>query len=305
MLGAAEWNTFEPPNKDELKVARVYVNYGIESGVNLEGALVRIANRRKFPVVAGDLVYTDGNTVEGVMPRGKVLARYAEESGIRLIASHLDQVGIVCSASDPPFQETFVDRYMVYCRIIDLPLFIIMNKMDEADPEIQKRLEPIQAAGVDVIFVSAISGRGFPELRKRLARGITVLSGMSGVGKSTIINRVLRDDEMIPTQELTKYGRGKHTTTAAEVYDFRETLLIDTPGIKIFGFLGVDPTQVQHGFPDILALSEKCEWGGCLHQREQGCAVRAAVEQGDLHPMRLRAYTEILEQVQDQQKPEY
>lgn len=300
MLRASDWNIHEPANKDELKVARVYVNYGIESGVSLEGDLIRIANRRKFPVVAGDLVYTDGRTVEGVMPRGKVLARYAEESGVRLLASHLDQVGIVCSASNPPFQETFVDRYMVYCRIVGLPLFLVMNKMDEADPGITQRLEPIRAAGVDVIYLSALTGKGFAELRKRLAQGITVLSGMSGVGKSTIINRVLRDDELIPTQELTKYGRGRHTTTAAEAYEFKDTLLIDTPGIKIFGFIGVEPDQVQGGFPDIAEISAGCRWPGCMHRKEQDCAVKTAVEEGRLHPMRLRAFHELLEQVEAQ-----
>lgn len=300
MLGASEWAVYEPPNKDDLRVARVYVNYGIESGVNLDGGLIRLANRRHLPTVAGDLVYTNGRTVEGILPRGRVLARYADEGGIRLIASHLDQAGLVVSASDPPFQETFVDRYMVYCRITGLPLFLVVNKMDEADDTIRKRLEPIRDAGVEALFVSAITGEGFDILEERLSRGITCLSGLSGVGKSTIINRLMEDDDYIPTRELTKYGRGKHTTTASEAYEFGDGLLIDTPGIKKFGFLGVEPHQVVLGFPDIVEIGRGCEWEGCLHRREQDCAVRRAVEEGTLHPHRLTAFHELLAQVEEQ-----
>ena len=296
MLNADQWAVYEPPNAADLKVARIYVNFGVESGVTLDGKMIRLANKRNLPVVAGDLVYTDGQVVMGILPRGKVLARYADEGGIRMIASHLDQVGVVASASDPPFQESFVDRYLVYCRIVGLPLFIVLNKMDQAVPGIEERLAPFRDAGVSVYPISARKQTSYPALERRLRKGVTVLSGLSGVGKSTLINRLLGEE--IPVQELTKYGRGKHTTTSSEAYDYGETLLIDTPGIKKFGLLGVTPDQIIIGFPDLQALGEKCRWPGCMHRTEQDCAVREAAEAGTIPAIRYRTYLELVESVE-------
>ncbi len=297
MLQASDWAVLEPPNKDELQIARVYVNYGIESGVNLEGDFIRLGNRRDMPTVAGDLVYTDGHTVQGILPRGKVLARWADFGGVRLIASQLDQVGLVVSASTPPLHEGFVDRYLVYCRIVDLPLFIILNKMDEAEEDILERLEPFAAAGVDIYPTSAITEDGFDELAERLEKGITVLSGLSGVGKSTIINALL--DEEIPTQEISQATkRGRHTTTAAEAYDFDETLLIDSPGIKKFGFIGVSKDQVIKGFPEFVPYTGNCKFDDCRHMDETGCAVVDAVDEGKIDERRYEAYCDLLETIE-------
>lgn len=296
LLTAGDFGIHEPPNKESLKIARVFVNFGIESGVLLDGVLKRIGNRRQYPTVSGDLVYTDGNTVEGILPRGKVLARYADEGGVRLIASNLDQAGLVLSASTPPLHEGFVDRYMVYCRIVELPFFIVLNKMDEAEPGIVERLKPFQDAGVDLYCTSAQTGLGLKALGKRLERGVTILSGFSGVGKSTIINMLL--DEQIPTQEVSaSTKRGRHTTTAVEVYEFGDTLLIDSPGIKKFGFIGVGPEQVIKGFPELAVYTSQCEFENCVHGSEKGCAVRRAVEEGRLDRRRYESYMELLESI--------
>lgn len=294
MITAPEYAVYEPPNKDQLQIARVYVNYGVESGVELNGELKRVLNRRNLPTVAGDLVYTDGNIVEGILPRGKVLARYADEGGVRLIASHLDQVGLVVSASKPPIHEGFLDRYLVYCRIVELPLFIVLNKMDEADPGAVERLKPYTDAGVDLYTTSAEKGLGLKALARRLERGITVLSGLSGVGKSTLINALI--DEEIPTQEISlATGRGRHTTTASEVYEFGKTLLIDTPGIKKFGFIGVDQSDIVRGFPEFEPFLGQCAYDDCTHMHEDGCAIIAAVEEGLIDERRWQSYGDIIE----------
>jgi ribosome biogenesis GTPase / thiamine phosphate phosphatase len=302
MLSAAEWAVYEPPNKDELAVARVYVNYGIECGAYLEGDLVRLANQRHLPVVAGDMVYTDGRTVLGIQPRGKVLARFADEGGVRLIASHLDQVGLVCSASLPPNHEGFIDRYLVYCRIVDLPLFIVLNKVDELDEEEASKVLAFEDAGVDIYPTSAITGKGMKQLEKRLKQGNTVLSGLSGVGKSTIINWLL--DEDIPVQEVSQATRrGRHTTTTSEAYELGDILLIDTPGIKKFGFLGVPRGDVIKGFPEFLPHAGGCRFDDCQHLEEEGCAVRQAVETGELDERRYRAYADLMETIEEEQAP--
>ncbi len=294
LLGGSEWGVYEPPNKDSLKIARIYVNYGIESGVSLDGELIRLSNRRHLPVVAGDLVYTDGRTVEGILPRGKVLVRYADEGGVRMIASHLDQVGVVISASTPPFHEGFVDRYLVYCRIVDLPLFIVANKMDEPEPDFLERVEPFVAAGVDVYPTSATTEEGLKALSKRLSRGITLLSGFSGVGKSTLINSILGEE--IPTQEVSpSTKRGRHTTTAAEAYELGDTLLIDSPGIKKFGFIGISAAQILRGFPELAPYADKCRFEDCRHVDEKGCAVVEAVDEGLVDERRYISYVELLE----------
>ena len=293
VLKASDWAVYEPPDKDKLRIARVYINYGIESGVKLDGELIRLKNRRNMPTVAGDLVYTDGETVEGILPRGKVLARYADESGVRLMASQLDQAGLVISASLPSFQEGFVDRYLVYCRIVELPLFIILNKIDEAHESIWDRLKPFEAAGVDVIPVSALTGKGMDLLHRRLNKGITVLSGLSGVGKSTLINALLDTD--IPVQEVSgSTKKGRHTTTAAEAYELEDTLIIDTPGIKKFGFLGIAPEQVIQGFPEMIPFAADCDYDDCLHVEESDCGVKQAVEEGRIDERRYNSYCELM-----------
>lgn len=294
LLTAADYAVYEPPNKDELKIARVYVNYGVESGVNLNGTLKRLLNRRNLPTVAGDLVYTDGNVVEGILPRGKVLARFADEGGIRLIASNLTQVGLVVSASKPTTHEGLIDRYLTYCRITDIPLFLVVNKIDEREPGYVEGLKPFVDAGVDLYLTSATEDVGLKALGKRLARGITVLSGLSGVGKSTLINALL--EEEIPTQELSHAtGRGRHTTTAAEAYEWEKTLLIDSPGIKKFGFIGVERSEVVKGFPEFAPYLGQCHFDNCEHIDEKGCAVRAAVDEGAVDERRWLSYVDLLD----------
>lgn len=297
LLAVNEWATHVPPNAAELKTARVYVNYGIECGVNLDGELVRLSNRRHLHPVVGDTVYTDGKIVEGIAPRTRVLARYANEGGVRLIASNLDQVGLVVSASTPRFHAGFVDRYLVYCRIVEIPLFIIANKMDEAEEGFLERLEPFRAAGVDIYPASAQTKAGLLELRRRLREGDTVLSGLSGVGKSTLINRLIRDAD-IPTQEISiSTGKGRHTTTASEAWDFGKHLLIDTPGIKQFGFIGITPRQMLKGFPELQPHAEGCRFENCTHMDEPGCTVRDAFERGEVDERRYDAYRELVRQM--------
>ncbi len=293
LLDAASWGVREPANKDELRVARVLVNFGVESGVLLDGEERRLVNRRHIPVVAGDYVYTDGEVVEGVKPRGKVLARYAEEAGVRLVAANLDQVGVVCSASLPPLQEGFLDRYLVYCRIVDLPLFIVLNKMDEASEGVAERLDAYRGAGVDVYGTSALQGTGLEELERRLRRGDTILSGLSGAGKSSLLNTLLGLD--LPVQEIsTATGKGKHTTTTVEAFPLGRHLVIDSPGIKLFGLAGVPPEDVVKGFPEFEPLVEECRFPDCRHLEEEGCAVRAAAEVGRISLLRYEHYCMLL-----------
>lgn len=296
LLTAGDWGVHEPPNAAELKVARVLVNFGIESGVLLEGELKRLANRRHLPVVAGDFVYTDGGAVEGVKPRGKVLARYAEEAGVRLMASNLDQVGLVCSASLPPLQEGFIDRYLIYCRIVELPLFLVLNKIDEADPASVDKALSYKDAGVDVYLTSAGTGRGLKPLHRRLERGTTILSGLSGVGKSTLLNALLDLD--LPVQEISAAtGKGKHTTTTVEAFPLGDQLVIDSPGIKLFGLVGVRRAEVLKGFPEFDPLAGQCRYDDCIHIEEEGCAVRAAVAEGRLSSQRYESYRAFMQQL--------
>lgn len=292
---AGDADIFTPANPEELKQARVLANYGMESEVLLDGEEVRLTNPRRASPVACDEIWTDGRSVLGIAPRGKILARFVEKSGVKILAAHLDQAGVVCSASLPPFHPDFVERYLIFARISELPLFIVLNKMDEAEPGVMEKLDWFREAGVDIYPVSAMSGEGMDALAERLKRGNTILSGLSAVGKSTVINKLVPDAD-IPTQSVgEKTKRGRHTTTTSRAYPFHGVFLIDSPGIRRFGFIGIKREEIKKGFPDFEEYAEECRFTDCLHAEEEGCAVKAAVESGEMPEARYESYRSLLD----------
>lgn len=281
--------------------ARVLANYGRQLLVLPTGG------RSSFRVhampdggraVAGDLVrISDHKRLIGVEPRRSVLSR-ADGDSVQVIAANIDRVILVCSLTIPPFREGLVDRYRVFCTIMDLPLLLIMNKSDESfDGCILERARRFENQGVQVLTTSAREGRGLQPVAEQIDCGISVFSGHSGAGKSTLLSRFLPNEAFrIRSVNPTKQ-RGRHATTAVRAYPYQGGFLIDTPGIRRFGFVGIEPSDVVRAFPDVDALSEGCRFRDCKHTIEPDCAVRDAVQRGLIDGDRYEAYRRIVSSI--------
>jgi ribosome biogenesis GTPase / thiamine phosphate phosphatase len=276
---------------------RVLACYGRICIVHLESG-----EERKMPLqhplsaVTGDYVETDGQRIVYVAPREKVLAR-ADKSSTQVIAANIDRIILVQSATHPPFREGLTDRYRVFATILELPLLLVLNKVDTASETFGRIREVCLRQGIPVLPVSARTGLNMEELIANLESGTSVFSGHSGVGKSSLLSHLLPGipigiGELSPTS-----GLGRQKTTTAKAYAFREGLLIDTPGIRQFGFVGVDPLDVARAFPDIAEIGLGCRFDNCLHDTEPDCAVRQAVEQNILPTEHYESYHRIVTSV--------
>ncbi len=236
--------------------------------------------------------------VKAVLPRQSVLARpdtfsnggrTRDRHRQQIIVANADQILIVASWRAPHFWSELVDRYLIAAERNDLPPIIGVNKVDLAEDMANCRatVKPYLALGYRVMFSSVLTGEGIDELRQALGGRTTVLTGMSGVGKSSLLNAV-QPGLQIHTREVSGHSReGRHTTTqvsmkALEVGGF----VVDTPGIREFGLGGLRRAELVRFYPEIAALAERCRFGDCSHTHEPGCAVKSAVHEE--HPAAAR-----------------
>ena len=255
-------------------------------------------------IVAGDIVqltlHAQGPaTIQGRERRRGVLAR--REVGAdraQPIAANLDQVIVVMSATDPPPNVRLLDRLLVIAEANSLPPVILLNKTD-LDPSVLTNLaRRYAAAGYQVLPTSAKTGEGLVALRDLLRGRASVLTGPSGVGKSTLLN-ALDPEWQLKTGEISAYwGTGKHTTTAALLLPLAlGGYVVDTPGLREVGTWGIDPEQLGACFPEFRAYLDECRFDNCRHLAEPNCAVRAAAAAGAIDADRLESYARIYEEV--------
>ena len=265
------------------------------------------------PVAVGDKVKLIIEKEEGtgliktILPRQNYVVRQSprQKHNLHLLASNVDQAIIYMTVAQPKLKQGFIDRFLLMTEPHNIPTIIVFNKADvytEKDLETYESLKSIyEEIGYKTILTSSVSKLGIPELKAVLKDKITLISGQSGVGKSTSIN-TLQPDLDLQTLEISDYtGKGQHTTTFAEMHplDFGG-YVIDTPGIKTLSFNNLEPQDVTHNFRELFLYSEDCKYNDCTHRNEPKCAVKNALEEGWISELRYKNYLLILGEVEDQ-----
>ncbi len=256
-------------------------------------------------VVVGDRVRLEWEggraVVAGVEPRRNAFSRRAsgERPEEQVVASNLDQVVIVASLRRPDFRHGLVDRVLAQARVAGLPALLALNKTDLGDAdEARSLLADYAPAGVPGIAMCALTGRGVDALREACRGRRSLFVGHSGVGKSTLLDRLAPGHELLQGEVNEVTGKGRHTTTAALLLRPEPGLeLIDTPGVRAFGLWGVDAGDLERHYPELAPFLGRCRFGDCRHDREPGCALREALERGEIPARRWESFLRLREEL--------
>jgi ribosome biogenesis GTPase len=254
-------------------------------------------------VAVGDDVLVSANgsdqgVVERVLPRRSVLARpdVFHSHLAQVIVANADQLLIVAAWRDPVLWPELIDRYLITARRNNLTPVICVNKVDLAESvaACRAKLQPYLDLGYRVVFASALNGQGIGELRKTLRGQTTVLAGMSGVGKSSLLTAAQPGLQLRVSEVSEDSGEGRHTTTQVTMLKLdMGGFVVDTPGIREFGLSGLRRDELAGFYPEITAAAAGCRFGDCSHIHEPGCAVKLAMQQGRLSAMRYHSYQKI------------
>ncbi|MEZ4757270.1 MAG: ribosome small subunit-dependent GTPase A [Flavobacteriales bacterium] len=226
-----------------------------------------------------------------------------------VIAANLDQALLLVTVARPRTSYGFIDRFLVTAETYQIPAVVVFNKVDDLSEDDMERMaeyqEVYEAAGYRTVLCSALKGVGVEEVRSLLKGRVTLVAGHSGVGKSTLINAIDPALDLWTLEISEASGKGQHTTTYAEMFELklggdRPSFIIDTPGIKGFGLVDLEEEHIGDQFPEMFRLKSACRFNNCLHKTEPGCAVRAAVEAGELAASRYTSYLDILDGIDDE-----
>lgn len=262
-----------------------------------EGAGPKVLVGDRVAVVAHE---DGGATIEGVHERRSLLRRRSpgKTRGVREVAANLDQVVVVGAAARPDWDPCLIDRFIAVAEANRLHAVVVVNKAD-LDPDAARHGVPYRQAGYQVVLTSARTERGLEELRAHLNGRISLFTGPTGVGKSSMLN-ALQPGLALRTGAVSPRSRaGRHTTVSAEMHPFEpDGFVVDTPGLRDVGLWGLAPSEVVAAFPEIARRAATCRFDDCRHLKEPGCAVREAVDAGAIHSSRYNSYTVILEETE-------
>ena len=278
-----------------------------------EGEILRCRMRGKLrlrgvrstnPIVVGDTVSCecgeDGEwVIVDITPRHNYIIRRASNLSkeSHIIAANIDRAMLVVTLVEPVTATEFVDRFLVTCEAYKVPVTILLAKIDLLSEEAIAEFHRVyEGAGYEVIDISATQGIGVERVKEMLAGKTTLLSGNSGVGKSTLIGAIDPTIEIRTGEMSDSFHKGKHTTTFSPMYRTADGFIIDTPGVKGFGLIDIDDKELWHYFPEMISRAGECRFFNCTHTHEPHCAVVAAVESGEISYSRYESYLKILDE---------
>ena len=276
--------------------------------------------RSTNPVAVGDRVVVNDNLnpnvndsggywITGILDRKNYIIRKASNLSKQssIIAANVDQAMLIVTIRQPETSTTFIDRFLASAEAYRVPVILVFNKVDILDDDERRYLSMVQQLyeniGYQCLVVSATEGTGLSELQSSLQGKITLLSGNSGVGKSTLINAIIPGANLRTADISDAHGQGMHTTTFSEMIPLGVGgYLIDTPGIRGFGTFDIEPHELTSYFREIFQFSKDCRFSDCTHTHEPGCAVLQAVED---HYIALSRYQSYLSMLEDKDEGKY
>lgn len=271
------------------------------------------------PIAVGDhVIFEEENNsdeVTGIISKIEKRKNYIIRKSVNLskqthiIAANIDKAFLLVTLNNPPTSTVFIDRFLATAEAYRIKAVLLFHKIDtytddELD-EIRFLAHVYRSIGYTCLGTSAETLKNIEEVKALMQGQVCLFSGHSGVGKSTIINLLAPELDLKTKRLSAQHNLGQHTTTNAEMYELKNnTHIIDTPGIKGFGLVDMEKDEIDSYFPEFLALKQDCKFNNCLHIKEPGCAVKKALDEGDIFWSRYESYLQILESENDNYRPD-
>lgn len=263
------------------------------------------------PIAVGDIVEIEEEPgeeknciISSVGDRHNYIVRVSphNKNQKHIVAANLDLALLVATITEPRTSQGFIDRFLITAEAYHIPAVIVINKMDRLNKKHKDQFaaweEMYERAGYKIFPVVALQHDSVATLEQQLSSKITLFSGHSGVGKSTLINQLIPDINLRTTEVSGWSGKGQHTTTFAEMFDLPDGgKIIDTPGVKEFGLIDIEKEELSHYYPEMRRLLNQCKFNNCLHINEPGCAVKNAVASKEVSEERYISYVTILDSI--------
>ncbi|MCH1454521.1 MAG: ribosome small subunit-dependent GTPase A [Flavobacteriaceae bacterium] len=298
-----------------IKKGVVYCSTGSHYRVKSEGQFYDCRIKGKFriqgikstnPVAVGDKVTfqieSGAGVITAIEPRQNYIVRKSVNLSkqIHIIASNIDQVFLMITLKTPPTFPAFIDRFLVAAEAYDINTVLVFNKIDLYSAEELEEMRALksvyQKIGYNCHEVVSTDLSTLGAIQEKMAGKVSMFSGHSGVGKSTLVNTLAPSLDLKTSRISIHHQQGQHTTTFAEMFDLEaEAKIIDTPGIKGFGVVDIEKEELSGYFVEFSVLKENCKFNNCRHTSEPQCAIKTALEQGEIAPSRYKSYLQLLE----------
>ena len=283
---------------------------GVIHNCRIKGKFRMDGIRTTNPISVGDRVdfeeKEEANVIVKILDRKNYIIRKSSNLSkhSQIIASNVDQAFLIVTVNYPLTTTTFIDRFLAAAEAYRIPVNLIFNKIDRYRPNDMERLAELkgiyESIGYKCYEISAKEGTHLEIIREALKGKINLLSGHSGVGKSTLINAIQPGLDLKTGEISEAHSQGKHTTTFSEMFELDfEGYIIDTPGIRGFGTIDMEKEEMSHFFPEIFKTSEHCQFNNCSHVHEPKCAVKGAVEIGKISMTRYESYLGMIMEDED------